>query len=271
VLKRAVAIKTCLADDTIERARFVREAELAARLVHPNIVTIHDFGVDGETPYLVQELLPGEDLAQRLARGGEIPLAVKVRLLVEAATGLAHAHAAGVVHRDVKPGNLRVLPDGRLKILDFGIARELGAASMLTGDNRVVGTIAYMAPEQARGELADARADVHAWGAVAYELLSEGAPSPATRRPGCCFACSTPRLPHCARWRRRRRASSPRSSTAASSASRRSGRATAASCSRCSSPSRRRSCRRASWRRVHGAVASTARSDAGFRGQRRSS
>ena len=172
VLKRAVAIKTCLADDTTDRARFVREAELAARLVHPNIVTIHDFGVDGETPYLVQELLPGEDLSHRLARGGEIPLAVKVRLLLETATGLAHAHAAGVVHRDVKPGNLRVLPDGRLKILDFGIARELGAASMLTGDNRVVGTIAYMAPEQARGELADARADVHAWGAVAYELLS---------------------------------------------------------------------------------------------------
>ena len=171
-LKRAVAIKTCLLADPVVRQRFVREAELAARLVHPNIVTIHDFGTDGEVPYLVQELLPGEDLAERLARGGELTLSDKLRLLLHVAAGLAHAHAAGIVHRDVKPGNLRLLPDGRVKILDFGIARELGAAAVLTGDDRAVGTIAYMAPEQARGELADARADVHGWGAVAYELLS---------------------------------------------------------------------------------------------------
>ena len=172
VLKRAVAIKTCLLVDPAVRQRFVREAELSARLLHPNIVTIHDFGTDGEVPYLVEELLPGEDLAQRLARGGELTLGDKLRLLLDVAAGLAHAHAAGIVHRDVKPGNLRLLPDGRVKILDFGIARELGAAAVLTGDDRAVGTIAYMAPEQARGELPDARADVHGWGAVAYELLS---------------------------------------------------------------------------------------------------
>jgi len=186
VLKRAVAIKTCLADETAVRQRFVREAELAARLVHPNIVTVHDFGAEGEVPYLVQELLPGEDLAQRLARtvgdkrapakradaAAELSLAQKLRLLLDVAAGLAHAHAAGVVHRDVKPGNLRVLPDGRVKILDFGIARDLAAGSVLTGDDKAIGTLAYMAPEQARGELPDARADVHGWGAVAYELLS---------------------------------------------------------------------------------------------------
>ncbi|HEV8238750.1 MAG TPA: serine/threonine-protein kinase [Thermoanaerobaculia bacterium] len=180
VLKRAVAIKTCLVAETAVRQRFVREAELAARLVHPNIVTVHDFGADGEVPYLVQELLPGEDLAQRLARSigphrgddGDLTLAQKLRLLLDVAAGLAHAHAAGVVHRDVKPGNLRLLPDGRTKILDFGIARELGAGSVLTGDDKAIGTLAYMAPEQARGELPDARADVHGWGAVAYELLS---------------------------------------------------------------------------------------------------
>ena len=191
VLKRAVAIKTCLADEPAVRQRFVREAELAARLVHPNIVTVHDFGADGEVPYLVQELLPGEDLAQRLARGGrgkrgdakgphgqradaaaDLSLAQKLRFLLDVAAGLAHAHAAGVVHRDVKPGNLRLLPDGRVKILDFGIARDLAAGSVLTGDDKAIGTLAYMAPEQARGELPDARADVHGWGAVAYELLS---------------------------------------------------------------------------------------------------
>jgi serine/threonine protein kinase len=180
VLKRAVAIKTCLADDAAVRQRFVREAELAARLVHPNIVTVHDFGAEGEVPYLVQELLPGEDLAQRLARslsptpgdGGDLALGEKLRLLLDVAAGLAHAHAAGIVHRDVKPGNLRLLPDGRVKILDFGIARELGAGSVLTGDDKAIGTLAYMAPEQARGEHSDARADVHGWGAVAYELLS---------------------------------------------------------------------------------------------------
>ncbi|HXT22807.1 MAG TPA: serine/threonine-protein kinase [Thermoanaerobaculia bacterium] len=186
VLKRAVAIKTCLADEPAVRQRFVREAELAARLVHPNIVTVHDFGAEGEVPYLVQELLPGEDLAHRLARsaGGkradpkrsdaaaELSLAQKLRFLLDVAAGLAHAHAAGIVHRDVKPGNLRLLPDGRVKILDFGIARELGVGSVLTGDDKAIGTLAYMAPEQARGELPDARADVHGWGAVAYELLS---------------------------------------------------------------------------------------------------
>ena len=135
VLKRAVAIKTCLVAEPAVRQRFVREAELAARLVHPNIVTVHDFGADGEVPYLVQELLPGEDLAQRLARSvgprsgddGDLTLAQKLRLLLDVAAGLAHAHGAGGVHRDVKPGNLRLLPDGRTKILDFGIARELGA------------------------------------------------------------------------------------------------------------------------------------------------
>ena len=182
VLKRAVAIKTCLAAEPSVRERFVREAELAARLVHPNIVTVHDFGSDGEVPFLVQELLPGEDLSQRLGRrggksaaadgGGELSLGDKLRMLLDVAAGLAHAHAAGIVHRDVKPGNLRLLPDGRVKILDFGIARELGAGSVLTGDERAIGTLAYMAPEQARGELPDARADVHGWGAVAYELLS---------------------------------------------------------------------------------------------------
>jgi serine/threonine-protein kinase len=101
-----------------------------------------------------------------------MPLADELRLLLDVAAGLAHAHRAGVVHRDVKPGNLRLLPDGRVKILDFGIARDLGAATALTGDDRAVGTLAYMAPEQARGQKPDARADVHAWGAVAFELLS---------------------------------------------------------------------------------------------------
>ncbi|HEV8629704.1 MAG TPA: serine/threonine-protein kinase [Thermoanaerobaculia bacterium] len=176
VLKRQVAIKTCPSPDPEVRRRFVHEAELAARLLHPNVTTVHDFGVDDGLPYLVQELLPGEDLADWLARqrAGEspAPLATRVAMLLDVARGLAHAHAAGVVHRDVKSGNLRVLPDGRVKILDFGIARELRAATGVPVREQPIGTLAYMAPEQARGEEADARADVWAFGAVAYELLS---------------------------------------------------------------------------------------------------
>ena len=112
-LKRTVAIKTCLLDDADVRRRFALEAEIAAPLDHPHITRVYDVGSDGGVPFLVQEFLTGEDLQAVIARRAPIPLATRLRWLAEAARGLAHAHARGVVHRDIKPGNLRVV-GGRL-------------------------------------------------------------------------------------------------------------------------------------------------------------
>ncbi len=172
VLKREVAIKTSFEEDAPERERFAREAEIVARLEHPNISRIYDFGSEGGTPYLVQELLAGEDLSDWIERRPPAALERRASWLVDAARGLAHAHARGVVHRDVKPGNLRRLPDDTVKVLDFGIARHVDARQ-LSGE--VAGTLAYMAPERLRGrrEAEDAAAvDVYAWAAVAWELLA---------------------------------------------------------------------------------------------------
>jgi hypothetical protein len=172
VLKREVAIKTSFEEDAGERERFAREAEIVARLEHPNISRIYDFGSEGGVPYLVQELLAGEDLSQWIEHRPPVPLERRAAWLLDAARGLAHAHARGVVHRDVKPGNLRRLPDDTVKVLDFGIARHVDARQ-LSAD--VTGTLAYMAPERLRGRpgAEDAAAvDVYAWAAVAWELLA---------------------------------------------------------------------------------------------------
>ena len=128
-LRREVALKTIVPTDVDLRRRFRREAEIAASLVHPRIVTIHDFGEfsQGE-PFLVQELLPGEDLDELLERRLPATLGERLTILEDVLEGLAYAHRLGVVHRDVKPGNVRVLPDGHAKLLDFGIARVVGAA-----------------------------------------------------------------------------------------------------------------------------------------------
>lgn len=172
-LKRAVAIKTCAASDLDLRRRFMREAEIVARLNHPNITTIYDVGTEGEVPYLVQELLSGEDL-QALIRQGGVPggLPEALRILRAVAEGLAYAHRQGVVHRDIKPANLRVLDDGSVKIMDFGIAKLQNADHTLTQAGTAMGTSGYLPPEQLRGEPVDHRADLFSFGATAYELLS---------------------------------------------------------------------------------------------------
>jgi eukaryotic-like serine/threonine-protein kinase len=172
-LDRPVAIKLLaenLAGDEEFRRRFVREARLAARLSHPNVVSVYDAGEDDGRPYIVMEHVDGETLADVLARRGRLPPDEARELAAQAANGLAHAHEAGLVHRDIKPQNLILRRDGTVKIADFGIARA--AETTITQTGTVLGTAAYLAPEQALGEEVTAAADVYSLGAVLYELLT---------------------------------------------------------------------------------------------------
>jgi serine/threonine-protein kinase len=172
-LERPVAIKVLaenLAGDDEFRRRFVREAKLAARVSDPNVVSIYDAGEDDGRLYIVMEHVDGETLADLLARRGRLPPDEARELAAQAASGLAHAHEAGLVHRDVKPQNLILRRDGTVKIADFGIARA--AETTITQTGTVLGTAAYLAPEQALGEKVTPAADVYSLGAVLYELLT---------------------------------------------------------------------------------------------------
>ncbi|MEM8996853.1 MAG: protein kinase, partial [Acidobacteriota bacterium] len=171
VLGREVAIKTCTSADPRLRQRFLREAKISAALQHPNIVTVFDFGFRDGVPFLVQELLPGEDLSQPIARRLSLPVETVEGILLDIARGLAHAHDQGVLHRDVKPGNVRLLPDGTVKLLDFGIARLRDHKSGITSEGVTLGTVGYLAPEQLSGRNEDERSDIFAFGVLAYELL----------------------------------------------------------------------------------------------------
>jgi serine/threonine protein kinase len=171
-IKRTVAIKTCQVNDEEIKHRFFREAELAGNLHHRHITTIYDFGVENGIPYIVQEFLTGEDLDRKIKRGEPIPMARKVEFLMAIADGLGYAHNASIIHRDVKPANVRVLEDGTVKVMDFGIAKSLQSESNLTQTGITLGTSAYLAPEQIRGEPIDRRTDIFALGVVAYELLT---------------------------------------------------------------------------------------------------
>jgi tetratricopeptide (TPR) repeat protein len=195
VLDRTVAVKLLppgLAADPERLRRFAREARTAAALAHPGILVVHDVGEHEGCPYIVSELLAGESLRDRLWRG-PLPRREAIDFAAQVATALAAAHEKGIVHRDLKPENLFIAPDGRARILDFGLAaivsddagagRSLAGAStatQLTDPHAVLGTLRYMAPEQARGEPADARSDLFALGAVLYEMLY-GAPAFAGR------------------------------------------------------------------------------------------
>ena len=173
-LDRPVALKRLaenLARDDDLRRRFVREARLAARLSHPNVVRVFDVGEDGGRPFIAMEYVEGETLAELLARRGRLPAAEVATLGVQACAALAAAHAAGLVHRDVKPQNLILGSDGVLRLGDFGIA-VAHEGTQLTLAGTVLGTAGYLAPEQARGEQVTAAADIYAVGAVLYELLT---------------------------------------------------------------------------------------------------
>ena len=179
-LDRDVAIKVLrrgsLSDDAA-RKRFRKEALSLARLNHPNIATIHEFGSEGDIDFLVTEYIAGMTLDAKLA-AGPLPATDVFRLGLQFAQGLAAAHQQGIVHRDLKPGNLRLTTDGRLKILDFGLAQFMPQASdqgltvTLTQSQEITGTLPYMAPEQLRGDAPDARSDVWSAGAVLYEMAT---------------------------------------------------------------------------------------------------
>jgi serine/threonine-protein kinase len=181
-LDRPVALKRLaenLARDEDLRRRFLREARLAARLAHPNVVRVFDVGDDDGRPFIAMEYVEGETLAELLARRGRLRPSEVASLGVQACAALAAAHAAGLVHRDVKPQNLLLGADGSLRLGDFGIAFG-HEGTQLTLVGTVLGTAGYLAPEQARGEQVTAAADIYAVGAVLYELLT-GEP---VRSPG---------------------------------------------------------------------------------------
>jgi hypothetical protein len=159
------------------RGRFEREARSLAALSHPNIVVIHDSGEYAGAPFIVMEYVRGESLAEKIRRRSPLSLGQKVRLMAELCDGLAHAHAAGIIHRDIKPANLMVDQHGRLKILDFGIARaddgrHTQLAAPLTRLHMAIGTPGYMSPEQIEGLEVDHRTDLFSAGTVCYELLT---------------------------------------------------------------------------------------------------
>jgi serine/threonine-protein kinase len=177
-LNRTVALKLLRADraDPNALARFRHEAMLAAGLTHPNIVAVYDAGeIDGE-PFIVMELVDGESLATRLKRGDTFAPPAIVDITAQLLAALDVAHAAGLVHRDVKPGNVLLTDDGTVKLADFGIAKAEAAASALTQTGHVIGTPRYLAPEQTRGEPATARSDIYATGLVLDELQAASEP-----------------------------------------------------------------------------------------------
>jgi eukaryotic-like serine/threonine-protein kinase len=178
VLARDVAVKILKEEYTGDPGfleRFRGEARHTAALAHPNIAITYDYGEAARSAYLVMELVPGQPLSDILAGEGPMEPRRAAGLLAQAARGLSAAHAVGVVHRDIKPGNLLVTPDGRVKVTDFGIARAADAAP-LTATGQVMGTAQYLAPEQAMGQPSTPASDVYALGVVGYELLTGDRP-----------------------------------------------------------------------------------------------
>ena len=191
-LNRDVALKVLpdlFASDADRLARFTREAQTLASLNHPNIAHIHGLEESGGVRALVMELVEGDDLSQRIARGA-IPVDEALPIAKQIAEALEAAHQQGIIHRDLKPANIKLRPDGTVKVLDFGLAKALApeqdpasptpmsqsptitSPAMLTGLGIVLGTAAYMAPEQAKGREADKRSDIWAFGCVLYEMLT---------------------------------------------------------------------------------------------------
>jgi serine/threonine protein kinase len=173
-LGRPVAVKVLadnLAGDAELRERFVREGRLAARLSHPNVVRVYDAGEQDGRPFIVMECVEGESLAETVRREGRLDPDRVAELGVQACAGLEHAHRAGLVHRDVKPANLLLTGDGTLKVADFGIAHAAGGTHV-TAVGTVLGTAAYLSPEQALGEQVTPASDLYSLGVCLYELLA---------------------------------------------------------------------------------------------------
>jgi serine/threonine protein kinase len=174
-LERTVAIKLLRDDfskDPTFRERFRQEAKAAANLSHPNIVTVHDFGFDQKQIFIVMEYIPGTDLKTILASRGSLGVDESLRLMIQACAGIGYAHRAGLVHCDVKPHNMIVTPDQRLKVTDFGIARALASIHPQEINNVVWGSPQYFSPEQAAGYPPSPASDVYGLGVVLYEMLT---------------------------------------------------------------------------------------------------
>lgn len=184
MIEREVAIKTLLPNlsaDQLEevRGRFLREAKSAGRLSHPNIVTIYDVGEQDGVAYIAMEFLHGKSLQEMLREGAHLSFAQIADLAAQVAEALDHAHGLGIVHRDVKPANVMVQPNGRAKLADFGVARVQSSSMTQTG--QALGSPKYMSPEQVLGQPADGRADIFSLGVVLYEMLTKKTPF---ERPG---------------------------------------------------------------------------------------
>ncbi len=182
-IERPVAIKTLRpqgggGSDEELKERFLKEAKLAGRLQHPNVVTIYEAGQDGDTPYIAMEYVDGEALGRYLSSRGVLTLRERIEVVREVALALEHAHSRGVLHRDVKPGNILLTRDRRVKVADFGIGKLLSGSGDMTRTGQMIGSPAYMSPEQIRGEKLDGRSDFFSLGVVFYELLTGARPFP---------------------------------------------------------------------------------------------
>jgi serine/threonine-protein kinase len=181
-LDRRVAIKTVKVENLSEEAaaeyehRFRTEARSAARLQHPNIVSVYDSDRDGDTAFLVMEYIQGDDLKHHLDRGVRYSLEQSLKIIRDLLSALDYAHKQGIVHRDIKPANLLMEPGGRVKLTDFGVARIQDSGEATRTQGSMVGTLKYMAPEQVQGQKVDSRADLFSVGVVLYQLLTDKRP-----------------------------------------------------------------------------------------------
>ncbi|MGE5717449.1 MAG: serine/threonine-protein kinase, partial [Acidobacteriota bacterium] len=185
-IERELALKTIRFDASEKsfsvdeaKARFLKEARISGRLQHPHIVTVFDVGEDQGTLFLAMELVQGGSFSQRLSDPAGFPLRDRIRVVAEVAEALAHAHERGVLHRDVKPANILLTPTMSAKVTDFGIGKLLTGDTELTSTGQMVGSPAYMSPEQIKGEKLDARTDIFSLGIVLYQALTLRKPFPA--------------------------------------------------------------------------------------------